>query len=594
LRRSSPLLLEDTPMSVGDLHEVERTGESAVALTRIRPRQLVDPAPAERANAGDSGDIAITVLTMDASLADAIYDAAASAHPVATATTPDEALDLAAHGRCDIIITDQISTQPVLRRMTQRLREVQPAVVVIAVGGTGDQNALIGLLSAGIVDRLMLKPIMPTLAQIVLKSAAQQHRTLLSSGTAATLMEQPEPEPSPAEIVVPAPTIAPVKSSRRRRSHIDLRRPHWIAAAAAALLAVLAGIGLIWWMTADHKPAIDVQAVIASNLASGQRAFHEGHEIEPRGRSALDYYNTVLALDPANAAARQGIDQIADRFAAQAGVAIAGGQVAAAIVAVDSIRHIRPDHRQLRELQAQLDAAQEKHVAEHVEPAAQPPAKTAPAKLSVLSSTLQQNVIQARSRAVAQASEALKRDQLELASALLAEARTLGVPAAELTDLNQALASAQQRREQEELQLLAKAEKSFDEASRLLSESDETAPSETSPSAAPAESAGANLPAPSEPAATAAPAPRLKLARMVKPDYPQDALINGTEGWVNVSMSITPDGNVVEPRVVASSNSMLFDRAAISAVRRWKYEPFAASEAQPATVRVDFRIKGRR
>ena len=128
----------------------------------------------------------------------------------------------------------------------------------------------------------------------------------------------------------------------------------------AALLAVA---GLMWWMAAERKPAIDPQAVIASNLAAGQRAFREGHALEPRGQSAFDYYNTVLALDPANAAARQGIDQIADRFAAQAGMAIARGQVAAAIVALDSIRRVRPEHRQLRELQAQLDAAQEKFAA---------------------------------------------------------------------------------------------------------------------------------------------------------------------------------------------------------------------------------------
>ena len=122
--------------------------------------------------------------------------------------------------------------------------------------------------------------------------------------------------------------------------------------------------------------------MIASNLAAAQRAFREGHALEPRGRSAFDHYNTVLALDPANAAARQGIDQIADRFAAQAGIAIARGQVAAAIVALDSIRRVRPEHRQLRDLQAQLDAAQETYAAtvpERVEPAPQPPPKATPA-----------------------------------------------------------------------------------------------------------------------------------------------------------------------------------------------------------------------
>src|SRR5215217_6970942 len=134
-------------MSVGDLYDVERTGEFAV--TRVRPRRRPQPA-----NVGASGSVPIAVLTSDPALADAIHDAAAAAHPVAVASTPDEALELAANGRCGILITDQISTQPVLRRMTQQLREAEPALIVIAVGNTGDQSGLISLLSAGVVNRL--------------------------------------------------------------------------------------------------------------------------------------------------------------------------------------------------------------------------------------------------------------------------------------------------------------------------------------------------------------------------------------------------------------------------------------------------------
>jgi protein TonB len=80
----------------------------------------------------------------------------------------------------------------------------------------------------------------------------------------------------------------------------------------------------------------------------------------------------------------------------------------------------------------------------------------------------------------------------------------------------------------------------------------------------------------------------------VRPDYPQDALLKGTEGWVDVSMTVTPSGNVLDPRVEGSSNGTLFNRAALGAVRKWRYEPFAASEAQRVTVRVDFRMKDRR
>ena len=587
-------------MSVGDLHDVEHTGEFAVAKQRIRRRHAAEQIPIERTNAGD-GRIPVTVLTTDAALADAIHDAAASTHPVATATTLDEAIELAAHGRCGILITDQVATQPVLRRMTQRLREAEPALVVIAVGGPGDQSGLISLLSAGVVDRLMLKPVAPTLAQIVLKSAAQQHRTLQGAGTAVALVEQREPsvvlvevqrhaandhaeahlDPPPTEIVVPASKVEPAKTSRR----IDIPRPPWIAV-VAALVAV---VGLMGWFAAQRKPVIDAQAVIASNLAAGQRALEDGHALEPRGRSAFDYYNTVLALDPANAAARQGIDQIADRFAAEAGIAIARGQVAAAIVAVDSIRRVRPDHRQLAELQVQLDAAQEKYAATAA-PVPQQAVKAAPQKASAPGTSLEKNMTAARTRTLAQAADALKRDQLELAGALLTEARTLGVPAAELAPMNEALASAQQRRETEELQHLAAAGKNFDQATQLLPQAGHVGVNTAAMAAVEPQLAGAIEPA----AAAPEPAPTLKVARMVRPEYPHDALTVGAEGWVNVSMSITPAGDVLEPRVVETSNATLFNRAAISAVRKWKYEPFAASEPQRVTVRVEFRMKERR
>jgi protein TonB len=543
-------------MSVGEPHEVGRTGEFAVTRIRRRPKKQVPVDP--------TASVAIAVLTEDAALADAIHDAAAATNPVATASTLDEAVELATHGRCSILITDQISNQQALKLATQRLRKVQPALVVIAVGCASDQNGLMSLLSAGLVDRLMLKPVAPSLAKTVLKSAVQQHRTLQGVDAAATLMEpqsaHPEPavvlvdlqhraandtsapkldpQPSPAEVVAPASTIAPAAIPPRTA----IPRPPWYAV-VAALLAVA---GLMWFVTADRKPAIDPQAVIASNLAAAQRALIEGNTLEPRGRSALDHYTTVLALDPTNVAARQGIDQIADRFVAQAGVAIARGQIAAAIVALDSIRRVRPEHRQLRELQEQLDAAQATIAAKAPARAAAPPPlapKATPATIQA------QQKLEAQARAVAAAAESLKRDQQQLADAQ--QQFALKVEAA------QAQLAAARQESQESVE----------------------------------------PPAPAVAPAVAAPEPASpRLIKIVKPEYPQDARLKGAEGWVNVSMLVTPAGNVQDPRVEETSNGSQFNRAAMSAVRKWKYEPFVAADPQEkrrVTVRVDFRMEER-
>lgn len=732
--------------------DAERTGEIAVtprsmkgprAVQQHAARPIIarvdEPAPpgAEnadgRAQTSEHVDVPITILTIDVALPDAIRAAVVSRHPVSVAACLDEAIELAAAGRCCILITDQVSTQPALRQATRRLREKEPALVVIAVGNSGDQNALIGLLSAGVVDRLMLKPVTPALAQIVLKSATQQHRTLKSvaaSEPRAIASEQqsvsePEPhgqEPQPAAAVTlvdtrgereqkgPTPVVvvgaqreqepstAVVLVNARRdepetalvfmevqrhvpdefaEARLDLQpastdvvlassmasaavaskriaisRPPWTAVVAA--LAVVAG--LMWWVTSQRESDIDQRAAIPTNLAAAQRAFQDGHALEPRGRSAIDYYNTVLALDPANAAAKQGIDQIADRFAAQAGLAIARGQVAAAIVALEGIRRVQPEHGQLAALETQLVAAQEHYVSllqprkadaaqlqrqQAIKPAS--PASIVPQAGAATAD--QKSILDSRARVLAQVNEALKRDQLDAASALIGEARSLGVPSAELNVLNQELVTAQQGHVKDDLlqrvlrrtaenhllepaedsakhylqrlvQLdgqfvgveqgiaalggrltanaqLATAEKNFDLAANLLLQAREIGFTGADLEAAQARLAAARKPA--EPSADTAPG--LKLSRVVRPEYPQEALLSGAEGWVDVSLSVTPTGNVLDPQVEESSNGRLFGRAALAAVRKWKYEPYAASDhgaTQHTLVRVDFRLKDRR
>ena len=448
--------------------------------------------------------------------------------------------------------------------MTQRLREAQPALVVIAVGGAGDQSGLISLLSAGLVDRLMLKPVTPALAQIVLKSAVQQHRTLQGAehrrdraraavsaararsraGRAAApcaandLTEvKLDPQPSPAEVVVPASMVAPAATSQR----IDIPRPPWFAV-VAALLAVA---GLMYWVAAARNPAIDPQAVIANNLVAAQRAFNEGHALEPRGRSALDHYTTVLALDPTNAAARQGIDQIADRFAAQAGVAIARGQVAAAIVALDSVRRVRPEHRQLRELQARLDAAQATYAAKVSEPVEATP-KAAPKKATPAPSTTPaQQKIEAQARAVAEAAAALKRDQLKLANAQQQFALKIEAAQAQL---------AAARKESAE-------------------------PPAPASAALRAQLTGAREPAsrPHREARVSAGRSAQRSGRLGQRQHVGHA-----------------GGQRAGPASGRNQQRNAFNRAAMRAVRKWKYEPFAAADPQEkrrVTVRVDFRMK---
>ena len=58
----------------------------------------------------------------------------------------------------------------------------------------------------------------------------------------------------------------------------------------------------------------------------------------------------------------------------------------------------------------------------------------------------------------------------------------------------------------------------------------------------------------------------------VAPRFPEACASKGVEGVVLVEFDVTAEGNVVNPRVISSSNSC-FDRAAVRAVSGWKYPP---------------------
>ena len=59
----------------------------------------------------------------------------------------------------------------------------------------------------------------------------------------------------------------------------------------------------------------------------------------------------------------------------------------------------------------------------------------------------------------------------------------------------------------------------------------------------------------------------------VLPRYPSRALSRGIEGWVLLEFAINELGQAIEPIVVDADPKGTFDRAAISAVKKWKYRP---------------------
>lgn len=76
-------------------------------------------------------------------------------------------------------------------------------------------------------------------------------------------------------------------------------------------------------------------------------------------------------------------------------------------------------------------------------------------------------------------------------------------------------------------------------------------------------------------------APTLRAVSTPAPRYPADALRSGTSGEVLVELSIGTDGSVTDARVLRATPARTFDREALNAVKRWKFEPISS----PTTTR---------
>ncbi|HEY0505603.1 MAG TPA: energy transducer TonB, partial [Lysobacter sp.] len=73
----------------------------------------------------------------------------------------------------------------------------------------------------------------------------------------------------------------------------------------------------------------------------------------------------------------------------------------------------------------------------------------------------------------------------------------------------------------------------------------------------------------------------LRPLSMPPPRYPPEALRAGTSGEVQVEFTVGTDGSVTAARVVRSNPARIFDREAVNAVRKWRFQPLDA----PVTTR---------
>jgi protein TonB len=103
-------------------------------------------------------------------------------------------------------------------------------------------------------------------------------------------------------------------------------------------------------------------------------------------------------------------------------------------------------------------------------------------------------------------------------------------------------------------------------------------------------------PAPARPApptaAAAGPSSQPVLVSSPAPRYPQRALRRNETGIVRVAVDVGMDGVPMDVRLESSSQSRDLDRAAVDAVRKWRFRPAQRNgQPMPATIVVPIEFK---
>jgi protein TonB len=149
-------------------------------------------------------------------------------------------------------------------------------------------------------------------------------------------------------------------------------------------------------------------------------------------------------------------------------------------------------------------------------------------------------------------------------------------------DLEKQRLADQQKAQQEAAQKLA-AQQTADQQAAAKAAADQRAADQRAADQRATQQRAAAQPATTQPAttSTANASQELRAISTPSPKYPPDAYRAGTSVEVQVEFTVGPDGSVTAARVVRANPPRVFDREALSAVKRWRFQPVGS----PVTTR---------
>ena len=350
-----------------------------------------------------------------------LLDGRASVHP---ADSIDAAVQQLGAGRGGQILAIDARDNGEIRADVQRAGEQAPHAVILLFTETGAEKSLAATVKGTPVFAVLALPMEPAKASAVLDAA-------LSDALARSTPQQPPPRPQ-RHTAPPAHAEPAAEQTSSHEAPASSRRKLLIPAIGLGVLAVLAGATLLLMrrepasapLAAARRPAMAapgaaqprsaplptpqldtsiVQGRVEDLLEKASRAMFARHFTAPRGDNALVYYRSVLAVDPTNGEARDGLRRVGNVLVSRFQDDISQGHLNRAALALGTLALAEPTEEHLRPFAIALSSAQ--------------------------------------------VNQALENTQLSALPALIAQAAQRGVPAAQIAAWQTQLASLQNQRQ---------------------------------------------------------------------------------------------------------------------------------------------------
>jgi TonB family protein len=534
-----------------------------------------------QAGAGLPGHVLdVVVLTSDPGVLATLRDAAGPEHAIWHAPSADNAVDLLVGGRCSILIADLGALRGDAAALLDQLHAQFPELILMATGRRDEEHSVAMLVSDQRIYRFLHKPVSPARASLFLSAATRRYNELRHvEPVHMTTAKQIATQPRSSAIVV----------------------------SIAFLLIVAAAVG-VWFMMREEPVVVappprqagtlTQEEQITDYLARGQMAIVTDRLIEPRGNNAVEYFRSVLALQPDNADALAGLQRVGAALEVDVVEALQAQNPARGATALATLQRAVPEYSRLDALRAELVALSRSSrspisAAPLPAPVKQQPARTPTPRAETPPAA-------ARPTAAAEPSAS----ELDAVARLRGRGALLEPPGANAYEQLLALRakypySIEVRTEQRQLASAfldrtrtALAAGDVDTARAFLSRVDTLVPN--MPATKSLQTQLATAQQERNFATNIVQAKTLKLVREVPPSYPREAERQGLSGWVDVEFTVAPNGTTQDLVVRGAQPLRTFDQSAIDAVKRWRFEPVMRDGVpvpQRAAVRIRFQLK---